>query len=282
MREPSSSWARKFEAWNRQLHVRIGKVHDGIEQRHRQRLDAHLFQRPVEAIGYGLIDQPVVLLIDRRVLVALHLRAGRRQADKMRRAVVAAPVQERRAAEHDRRPFRPRPEQHRQHAEQHVVANDDVGRETLQNLLQTLMLRGDDINEHALHDGAQQVRPRRHSCQFGEDRIEGAQIQVGIRRKRVEFRADAFDAIAQDAARQEADIVAFVDQDVSDCKQRIEMARRGRRSKEDFHGTCHSGCRKAPRRPGCCPVDRLNQGQTEDLELRLDFATAQNGYGCNA
>ncbi len=273
---------RKFEAWNRQLQVRIGKVHDGIEQRHRHRLNAHLFQRPIEAIRHGLIDQPVMLLIDRRILVALRLRGGRRQADKMRRAVVAAPVQERSAAEHDWRPFRLRPEQHRQHAEQHVIADDDVGRETLQNLLQTLMLRGDGIDEHALHDGAQPIRPRCHGCQFGEHRIEGAQIEVGTRGKRVEFRADAFDAIAQDAARQEADIVAFSDQDVSDCKQRIEMARRGRRSKEDFHGTCPSGCRKVPRRPGRCPVDRLNQGQAEDLQLRLDFATAQNGYGCNA
>src|SRR6266851_1809672 len=83
---------RKFEAWNRQLQVRIGKVHDGIEQRHRHRLNAHLFQRPIEAIRHGLIDQPVMLLIDRRILVALRLRGGRRQADKMRRAVVAAPV----------------------------------------------------------------------------------------------------------------------------------------------------------------------------------------------
>jgi hypothetical protein len=53
----------------------------------------------------------------------------------------------------------PRSTQHRQHAEQHVVADDDVGREALQHLLQTLMLSGHGIDEQALHGGAQPVRP---------------------------------------------------------------------------------------------------------------------------
>jgi hypothetical protein len=36
--------------------------------------------------------------------------------------------------------FRTWAEQHRQHAEKHIVADDDVGREVLQSILQAIML----------------------------------------------------------------------------------------------------------------------------------------------
>jgi len=41
----------------------------------------------------------------------------------------------------------------------------------------------------------------------------------------VEFCPDGFDAAAQNAARQKGEFVAFRDQDPSNRKQRIEMAR---------------------------------------------------------
>src|SRR5262249_14761053 len=62
------------------------------------------------------------------------------------------------------------------------------------------------------------------------------QIEIGVGRKRNEFRSTAFDAVAVGAPRQEGNLVAFGEQYARDCKQRIEMARRGRGSEENFHG----------------------------------------------
>jgi hypothetical protein len=70
--------------------------------------------------------------IDRCVVVTLRLRGGRMQTGKIRRTILAAPMQERGAAQRNRRPLRSRSEQHGQDPEQHVVADDDFGREILQ------------------------------------------------------------------------------------------------------------------------------------------------------
>jgi hypothetical protein len=76
-----------------------------------------------------------MLLRDGRVFLELRLGGGRRQAKEMRRSVFTAPVQNRCAAKNNWGPFRARSEQHRQHAENHIVADDDFGREVPQNLL---------------------------------------------------------------------------------------------------------------------------------------------------
>ena len=195
--------------------------------------------------------------IDRRVVVVLLLRGCGRQADEMRCAVLPAPVQKRRAAKRDGKAFRARSEQHRQHPEEHVVADDDVGREAPQHLLQALVLGRKGVDEHALQCDAQPVRPRSHALQLGSHRADVTQIEVRALGKGVEFRPDGFDAAAQNAARQKGEFVAFGDQDASDREQRIEMARRGGRSDENFHVTCYSGCRMSG------PPGQLSDGSAQ-------------------
>ena len=120
--------------------------------------------------------------------------------------------------------LRSRSEQHRQHPEQHVVADDDFGREILQHLLHALVLSGNGIDEYPLHGNAEPFQPRRNGFQFRSHRREVAQIEIRAGRKGVKPCADAFDRAAQGAAGQKGDLVAFVDQEASDRKQRIEMA----------------------------------------------------------
>ena len=45
------------------------------------------------------------------------------------------------------RAFRAGTKQHRQHAKKHLVGDDDVGREVLQDLLQAFVLAGDGVGE---------------------------------------------------------------------------------------------------------------------------------------
>ncbi len=142
-----------------------------------------------------------MLTIGHCVVVTLRLRGCRRQADKIRRAIFAAPVQERRAAQRNRRPLRPRPEQHRQHSEQHIIADNDVGWEVLQHLLHALVLGRNGIDEHPLHGNAEPFQSRRNGFQFGSHRREITQIKVRAGRKRVKGRADAFNRAAQSTAR---------------------------------------------------------------------------------
>ena len=61
-------------------------------------------------------------------------------------------------------------------------------------------------------------------------------IEVRGRWERKKFGPTAFDTRAKGGPGQEGDLVAFGEQDARDRKQRIEMARRGRRSEENFHG----------------------------------------------
>jgi hypothetical protein len=76
-----------------------------------------------------------MFLRDGRVFVELRLGGSRRQAKEMWRSIFAAPVQNRYAAKNNGGAFRARSEQHRQHAEKHIVADYDFGREVPQNLL---------------------------------------------------------------------------------------------------------------------------------------------------
>jgi hypothetical protein len=142
-----------------------------------------------------------MLLRDGCVCLELRLGGCGRQSSKKRRAVFTAPVQNRCAAKHDGGPFRARSEQHRQDAENHVVADDHVGREVPQNLLQALVLSGDGVDEQALYRDAQPLRPRRYVFQFGNHRDDVSQIEIRARGKRVESRPDAYDALAQRVAR---------------------------------------------------------------------------------
>ena len=132
-------------------------------------------------------------------------------------------------------PFRARSKQHRQDAEKHVVADDDVGREVPQHLLQALVLSGNGIDEHALHRDAQPFRPLRHALQFGHHGGDISQVNIRARGKGAESCSDALDALTQSGAGQADDLVAFRDQDTPNREQRIEMACRGRRSDENFH-----------------------------------------------
>lgn len=97
------------------------------------------------------------------------------------------------------------------------------------------MLSGDGVDEQALYRDAQPLRPRSYVFQFGHHRDYVSKIEIRARGKGAIFCPDAFDALAQSAARQADDLVAFGDQDAPNRKQRIEMARRGRLSNENFH-----------------------------------------------
>ena len=152
-------------------------------------------------MGQRLIDNPVMFLRNGRVFLELRLCGCGRQASKMRRFIFTTPVQNRCAAKNNGGPFRARSQQHRQHAENHVVADDDVGREVPQNLLQALVLRGDGVDEQALYRDAQPFRPRSYVFQLGHHRGDVSQIEIRARGKGAKFCPYAFDALAQSAAR---------------------------------------------------------------------------------
>ncbi len=151
---------------------------------------------PVHATKHGLPRLGVKLPREGRVFVALRLGRRGRQTFKIRRSVVTPTAQDRRAANNDRKAFRARPEQHRQHAVIHVVGDDDVGREILQDLLQTLVLGRDGIDQDAANHRAGLFWPGRKIPQFGNHCENVAQIQIRARGKRMEFESGAFDAVA--------------------------------------------------------------------------------------
>src|SRR5258708_19720678 len=90
----------------------------------------------------------------------------------MRSPIFTARVQERGAAKRDGRPLRPRSEQHRHCPEQHVVGNDDVGREAPQDLQQTLVLSRNGVDEYSRQGDAQPVQPRGAAFQFWSHPVE--------------------------------------------------------------------------------------------------------------
>src|SRR5260370_36306382 len=104
-----------------------------------------------------------MFLSDGRVCLELRLSGCGRQAGKIRCSVCTAPVQNRCATKNNGGPFRARCEEHRQAAKNHIVTDDDVGREVPQNLLQALVLSRDGVDEYSLNGDAQPFRPRSSS-----------------------------------------------------------------------------------------------------------------------
>jgi hypothetical protein len=82
-----------------------------------------------------------------------------------------------------------------------LVADDDVGCEISHHLQQILVLGRNRVDEHTPHCDAQPFRSRRDVLQFGNLRVNHAQIEVRACGERMEFCADIFNAAAQHAAR---------------------------------------------------------------------------------
>src|ERR1700677_2056435 len=99
------------------------------------------------------------------------------------------------------------------------------------------MLRREGVDEDPLDGDSEPFESRRNVLQFGGHREKIPPIEICTALKRNEFRSAVFDAIMERAAGQERDLVAFGEQDTGDRKQRIDMARSGRRSEENFHDT---------------------------------------------
>ncbi len=144
-------------------------------------------------------------------------------------------MQIRGAAKNDGWAFRTRPEQHRQHAEVHILAHNDVSRKVSQNLAQALVLGREATDEHAFDADAQELRPRRHMQHLGKNSGHVSQIEIGAGRKRMKFCSDAFDAVAHNGTCEANDLVTFGDEDAAYRQQRIEVTHRRRRSNKDFH-----------------------------------------------
>ncbi|MET3341531.1 hypothetical protein ABIF52_001912 [Bradyrhizobium japonicum] len=169
-------------------------------------------------------------------MIAFVVGPCRRQAEEVRRTVLTRPMQERGAAERDGGPLRARSEQHREHAEQHVVADDDIGRELLQRLQQPLVLGRNGVDEDALAGHAEPLQPRRDGLEFGDPREDVVRIEVRALGKGKELDAAGLDAGAKGGAGHESNLMTLGDQDLRDCQHRIEMTRRRRRSDKNLHG----------------------------------------------
>src|SRR5882757_6173408 len=187
-------------------------------------------------------------------------------------------MQKRCTAENDGRTLRMHPAQHREHTEEHVIGNDDVGGKNLQGLFRSLVLRWDGVDEDALADDAQPLEPRWYVFQLGNHRENFPQIEVRARGKGKEFESAGFDAGAKGGACQEGDLVAFGRQDACNRKQRIEMTRRRRRSDKNFHVIGPLIVEKRSR------LDRTAarlQRKMLGWLLRVGFQPKKNGYGGN-
>ena len=99
----------------------------------------------------------------------------------MRSAVLATPVQKRCAAKNDGRSFRTWAEQHRQHAEKHIVADDDVGREVLQSVMKAIVLGCDIVDEQPLNGDAYPFRSGRNGFECRSAREDIIRIEIRIR-----------------------------------------------------------------------------------------------------
>src|SRR6266850_1572464 len=99
----------------------------------------------------------------------------------MRGAVLTTPVQKRCAAKNDGRSFRTWAEQHRQHAKKHIVADDDVGREVLQSVLQAVVLGWDTVDEQPLNGDAYPFRSRRNGLECRSPREDIIRVEIRFR-----------------------------------------------------------------------------------------------------
>src|SRR6185369_9710535 len=195
----------------------------------------------------------------------------------MRSAVLATPVQKRCPAKNDRRSFRTWAEQHRQHAEKHIVADDEVGREVLQSVLQAIVLGSDIVDKQSLDGDAYPFRSGRNGLEGRSPREHIVRIEIRIRGERTEFRSAAFDPATQCGPGQAGDLVAFSHQDARDCKQRIEMTGRGSRCDENFHGILSSDSRRRTSGlSGYPPADWLKQDKSAGIAVTLRLLTGAN------
>ena len=136
----------------------------------------------IQAAGDWLINNPVELSCDGGAFDALRLGCCGWQADEMRSAVLATPVQKRCAAKNDGRPLRTRAEQHRQYAEKHIVADDDVGREVQESVLQAIVLGLDTVDEQALNGDAYPFRSGRNGLECRSPRKDIIRVEIRFRR----------------------------------------------------------------------------------------------------
>ena len=96
------------------------------------------------------------------------------------------------------------------------------------------MLRRDGIDEDPLDSNSEPFESWRNVLQLRRHRAKIPPIEICVALKRNEFRSAVFDSVAERAAGQESDLVAFGEQNTRDRKQRIDMARRRRRSDKNF------------------------------------------------
>ena len=97
------------------------------------------------------------------------------------------------------------------------------------------MLRRDGIDEDPLNSDSEPFESWRNVLQLRRYRAKIPPIEICVALKRNEFRSAVFDSVAERAAGQESDLVAFGAQNTRDRKQRIDMAGRRRRSDKNFH-----------------------------------------------
>jgi len=225
--------ARKLEARNRQLQIGVREKDHGVEETGRHRTDAHSRQAVIHVANKGHIARFNVPG-DCGVFFALGVVLRRRQAQHSRRAVVALPRQKHDAAGDDDRAICPWPEQHRIGSEERGVGHDHIGRKIPQDLLDTLVLRGNRSREDLLEVEGHALR-RRQGFALGEYCVQVSQIIVVFRRKRPEYRADAFNAVAHHAGSLEQHLVALLDQNTPDRQHRVQVTREGGAGNENFH-----------------------------------------------
>ena len=132
----------------------------------------------------------------------------------------------------------------------------------------------------------------RNVLQLRRHRAKIPPIEICAPPKRNEFRSAVFDLVAERAPGQESDLVAIGEQNARDRKQRIDMARRRRRSDKNLHDigpliadkrayvglpmeATPSGA-KSPR-----PRSRANVQHGERARLRESFRDWILRYGCN-
>jgi hypothetical protein len=155
------------------------------------------------------------------------------------------------------------------------------------------MPRRQSFEEEALDRNSEPFEPRRNVLEFRSHRENVSTIEICAALKRNEFSSAIFDAVAERAAGQETDLVAFGAEHMYDRKQRIEMARRGRRSEKNFH---HFGPLLPTRRASRVsstdatpsgaisgrPRSRPNGQHGERVRLPMNFRDWTLRYVCNA
>ena len=133
-------------------------------------------------------------------------------------------MQDRCATKRDRWALGARAQQHRQHPEKHIVAQDHIGGKILQHLPQAHILGREQVDEESFHGNAQPFIARRNFCQFRREACDVSEVSIRVPRKCAKLRAGALDAISQPASGQHDQFVTLSHQHMADREQRIDMA----------------------------------------------------------